>query len=146
MNVRDRIEILKEIEAVAALAGDAVLRGVTQQRIRELYSRPIPGFPGYRATIDGTILGVHGTVLSPWEKDYKRGTGYMKVAPFINGRRIRCLVHTLVALAFHGHPAEDHEIHHKNFKRGDNRPENLEYLTHAEHVALHHDKIAREYF
>ena len=38
-------------------------------------------------------------------------------------------VHQLVALAWLGPVPEGHEVHHSNRIRGDNRPENLEYVT-----------------
>ena len=36
-----------------------------------------------------------------------------------------------------GKPAKGHAVHHKNHKLTDNRPENVETLTHSEHMAGH---------
>jgi len=146
MNVRDRIAILEEIAAVAKLAGNTTLAQAALARRAELYTRPIPGFPGYLATLDGTIIGIYGRELKPWKKDYKRPQNYLKVGPVVDGKIVRAQVHALVALAFHGHPAEGEEIHHINHKHDDNRPENLRYMTRKAHVAEHHRHVLDNYF
>jgi hypothetical protein len=46
--------------------------------------------------------------------------------------------HVLVAETMIGRPLRDDEcVHHINGKRDDNRPENLQVLTQAEHARLH---------
>jgi hypothetical protein len=43
-------------------------------------------------------------------------------------------VHKIIALTFHGPlPTSDYEVNHKNTNKNDNRPDNLEYLTWADH-------------
>lgn len=63
--------------------------------------------------------------------------GYKKVR--LSGKDY--LVHILVAQAFPeicGEWFEGCSVHHKNFNKLDNRPENLIVLTHSEHSKLHY--------
>lgn len=146
MNVKDKIDILHLIANVLSRPYPE-LAFEFREGAKDLYSRKIPGFPGYRATIDGTILGPSGNELATWEKYRKKNTGYQVVAPYVNGKKCPTLVHKLVVLAFQGPLAEGEEIHHKNFNRGDNRPENLYVCkNHEEHVNLHRRHIAENYF
>lgn len=55
--------------------------------------------------------------------------GYRHVALMRDGHRQDCTVHSLVTAAFIGPRPEGHEINHKNLDKGDNRVENLEYVT-----------------
>lgn len=135
-----KIEILRITAASADRAGMYSLAFELNREINALYSKPIPGFPGYRATLDGTIIGKQGHVLSNWRGTDHGRDKYKRVGPMINGVRVRVDVHVLVALAFHGERPEGWEIHHINFDRDDNRPENLEYLPHDKHVGKHKDR------
>jgi hypothetical protein len=51
-----------------------------------------------------------------------------------NGHRRGAQSHCLVMLAFVGKKPEDCEVNHKNMNRGDNRLENLEYITHEKNI------------
>lgn len=63
--------------------------------------------------------------------------GYPTVLMNIDGKRVCRKSHALIALAFLGkRPTPKHQVNHKNGKRNDNRPENLEYLT-AKENTLH---------
>lgn len=55
--------------------------------------------------------------------------GYLHVLLWKDKKRKTCLVHGLVAAAFIGPRAEGLEVDHINKDRGDNRLENLRYLT-----------------
>lgn len=60
----------------------------------------------------------------------------------LGGRNgVKMALHVIVAKAFPdicGEWFEGAAVHHKNFNRGDNRPENLIVLTHSEHSKLHY--------
>ena len=69
--------------------------------------------------------------------------GYYRVSLTINGKTKNILIHSLVAEAFCDKPeGQDLQIHHKNFKKCDNRAVNLEYLTPEQHAQKHaeHEK------
>ncbi|CAN5360610.1 hypothetical protein BH10ACI1_BH10ACI1_02680 [soil metagenome] len=57
-----------------------------------------------------------------------------------NGKRIKKMVHRMVAELFLEQPTTKHQVNHKNGKRNDNRLENLEWVTAQEHV-IHSWKI-----
>ena len=97
--------------------------------------------------------GLKGQKNSSWKSDVKESRyGYIAVRcpnhPF-RGKDDFVFEHRLVAekyLLTNENSVEiegkkylrhDYVVHHKNFDRMDNRPENLEVLTHAEHQRLH---------
>lgn len=68
-------------------------------------------------------------------------SGYPCVSLHVNGDGSTHRVHTLVAKAFIGdppgsigHEPGEYQINHKNRDRTDNRPENLEWVTHMENM------------
>lgn len=93
--------------------------------------RDIPGYPGYKATSDGRIIGKRGKEMTP--SPYP-GTGYVGVTVHVNGRQGRLAVHRAVCLAFHGLPEEGQEVAHKNGIRTDNRAENVRWMSRSENA------------
>jgi len=71
-----------------------------------------------------------GHVYSSWDP-----RGYERIEYRYTGDRVAELrIHRLVAVAQKGHDLFDEKIvHHKNGIKWDNRPENLEVMTRAEH-------------
>lgn len=55
--------------------------------------------------------------------------GYLEVAPMINGKRTKELVHRLIGLAFVQGYEQGLTINHINGVKTDNRPENLEWVS-----------------
>lgn len=71
--------------------------------------------------------------------------GYKATSFFKNGRQRKKMVHRLVYEAFVGPIPEKHEINHLNGIRDDNRPENLEAITHANNVKYSKDVLGADY-
>lgn len=104
--------------------------------------RAIPGSEGrYEVSDLGRVRSLvrGGRILKP----AKSKTGYLMVAPVIDGRNKPRRVHHLVLLAFVGPRPDGAEGCHNNDVPGDNRLVNLRWDTRAANVA---DRKARGYF
>lgn len=102
--------------------------------------RDIPGWEGrYQASTLGRIRSIRRlksgrTTIRVLRVGFKEG--YQQVVLCRNGKKSNQLVHTLVALAYHGPcPASKHSIDHENRLPYDNRPSNLKYATRIEQEA-----------
>jgi len=68
--------------------------------------------------------------------------GYMRWTSNYNGSQDRVYVHRLLAVAEHGFDAvAGNEVHHRNHIKWDNRPDNIEVLSTAEHRREHIDQL-----
>lgn len=92
-------------------------------------TRKIPGYPGYLARDDGRIIGKRGRPMGNGPAE--RGE-YVLIRPVVNGKALAVRTHVLVCLAFHGPAPPGHEVDHIDRDKGNNRPENLRWLTHLE--------------
>ena len=90
--------------------------------------KPIPGFPGYKVSEKGSVIGPDGNKLSP----RKDKDGYERVDLRLDGKRFTRFVHTLVTKAFNGGKVK--EVDHKNNNRTDNNASNLEPVSHKENM------------
>lgn len=107
---------------------------------------PIPDYEElYSASDHGRICSHHPRhkghkkILSPsTQKD-----GYIQLSLSKDKKRRSFLVHSLVLLAFKGQRPPNHIANHIDFDRGNNRPENLEYLTILENVRHSRDRYPR---
>jgi len=70
---------------------------------------------------------------------------YLQIRKMVNWERTYCSAHRLVYHHFFGPIPDGMVINHKNGKKKDNRPENLEVVTHSENVlhAVHVLKVGR---
>jgi len=104
--------------------------------------RTIPGFSVYRCDSDGNVYGTRVERLKPM----MTRPGYYTVNVLSDdGRRQTRLVHRLIALTFLGPIPEGMEVNHKNGIKGDNRAENLEYVTKSENHRHARDVLNRFY-
>lgn len=105
--------------------------------MREIKFRAWDGSGKYVAGSDGLIYSTdfNHTGKTKALKGWLDKDGYPTVLMNIDGKRICRKAHKLVSLAFIGlPPTPKHQVNHKNGVRSDNRPENLEWLTHQENV------------
>lgn len=115
----------------------------------EIEWRIIPGFNDqYEAGSNGQIRrrsAVNrypaGMILKP---SVVKG-GYLRVGLIINKGQPNkeFLVHRLIMLAFRGECPPKYEVNHINFKRDDNRVENLEYCTKGQNIKHSYDHDRR---
>lgn len=66
--------------------------------------------------------------------EHRNPLGYLQVRVMINGVRYHTGAHRLVWLATAGPIPDGMAINHKNGKKDDNRPENLEVVTYSENT------------
>lgn len=67
--------------------------------------------------------------------------GYERVAAGYQGEQYTVLVHRLIAIGEFGFDTvAGNDVHHKNGVPWDNRPSNLEILSHSDHARLHREE------
>ncbi len=69
--------------------------------------------------------------------------GYLCLPLMMAGRMITFTAHKLIALAWLGERPPGGEVNHKNGRKTDNRPKNLEYVTHSQNVQHCYDHLSR---
>jgi hypothetical protein len=97
--------------------------------------KPIPGFSRYEASSLGRLKSLNYKRTGT-ERVLKPGLspdGYLKTVLLRDsGKYHSWTVHLFIAMAFYGIKPEGKEINHINGTKTDNRPENLEYITHSQ--------------
>lgn len=97
-----------------------------------------------------TIYDVSARTIYNWlekydiKREYRKGVthythpdGYEMWKTSVRNKVRRMSVHRLLAIAKYGpEKVKDMDVHHKNGIPWDNRPENIEILTHGEHAAI----------
>lgn len=74
-------------------------------------------------------------------KPYLTANGYERVDIVLDNMRVSKLVHRLTASAFLPAPEKiDMVLHHKDNNKLNNRSDNLEWLTHKQHIEKHYPK------
>ena len=103
--------------------------------------KPVIGFENlYDVSNRGRVRSHHASTRNEWGKypiilSPGNVRGYRQVHLRKDGVGRSGLIHRLVAEAFIGAPpTPEHEVNHKNFDKSDNRPDNLEWITHAENT------------
>jgi hypothetical protein len=75
----------------------------------------------------------------PTRVDRRERGGYLTVRLFYNGKTEIKYIHRLVATAFVPNHMDKPFVNHRNGNKLDNRPKNLEWVTHAENIQHAHD-------
>lgn len=83
-----------------------------------------------------TGLKAGGTLLRPCKRvrAEREWGGYLQIRAMVNWKRYHCQAHRLVFHHFHGPIPDGVPLNHKNGKKMDNRPENLELTTYSENI------------
>ncbi len=108
----------------------------TPEEIESEEWRPIPDAAGYyEASSLGRVRRTKsitrtkaGLILAP-----SMSKGYLQLTLWRGGRKLCRSVHLFVAAAFIGPCPSGHETNHKDGKKLNNRADNLEYLSKADH-------------
>jgi hypothetical protein len=111
--------------------------------------RTIAVRPGFEISSYGRVRSVDRFIQDRrgqrrWRKGQLRtirhnNRGYCQVMLTETGQKPKMFsVHALVAEAFIGPRPDRHDINHKDRDKGNNRPENLEYVTHRENQKHSH--------
>ena len=91
--------------------------------------RSIPGYPEYEASSLGRIRSLKSG-KARIIKQHSHCKGYLRAALKNENGKYHCICsHRYIALAFIPNPEGLPEVNHKNGKKADNRPENLEWVT-----------------
>ena len=105
--------------------------------------RVIPSYENYAVSNLGRIMRLVNAGNTYAGKILKvavnKKYGYRMADLYMNGKRSLCKVGKLVALAFLGPCPSGKEVNHKNGIKTEDKPENLEYITHSENIQHAYD-------
>ena len=93
--------------------------------------RACPSWPGYQASNVGRVMSPLGCL----QKMRMNNLGYLKVAGVRRGAEKKAQsAHRMVADAWLGKCPKGKEVDHKDHDKANNRPENLQYITHRQNI------------
>lgn len=93
--------------------------------------KKIPGFTNYSISESGEIR--NDTRGKP-VKSTKRRDGYRDVTLRVDKKRVRVMVHRLVAMTYLDNPSDKPQVNHKDNVRDNNHYTNLEWVTASENI------------
>jgi len=100
--------------------------------------RTIDGYENYQVSNTGQVKNIKtGRILV----SFAQKTGYHSVILCREGKQATKYVHKLVAKAFIPNPENKKEVNHKNFRKNDNRVENLEWVTRQENMLYNSEHL-----
>lgn len=108
--------------------------------------KPVVGFENfYLVSRQGEVIALRNKNGKKTLKPYKDKDGYLRVRLYGDKKKLWIGIHKIVAMAFLENPRNCEMINHKNFKRDDNRVENLEWCNSLENVkySIKHYKGAK---
>lgn len=103
----------------------------------------IPGYSKYLASTEGRVVSKK-TGLPVQQKHRKDGYVDVLVSPDIGPKYHLQLEHRMICKAFNG-LSDKRCVNHKNGIKKDNRPDNLEWVTHSENIRHSMDVLKNKY-
>ena len=97
--------------------------------INNTFYTPIPHFEGYFISRTGSV---YSSISNKILKTYKNRKNYLCIDLVQNGKRIKCRIHSLVALTFIGERPLGMQVRHLDGNPLNNSPENLAYGTQSD--------------
>lgn len=115
-----------------------VEKRMTQEEIADLINTPQTTISTY---LNEAGIEIRTSLDYTHPSIYFSGDGYLTCRHRDVNRRKAFRVHRLQAVAYHGFDeVAGNQVHHKNGVRWDNRMENLEVLSHPDHLKRHHEQ------
>jgi hypothetical protein len=93
--------------------------------------KDIPGFPGYKATVDGKIWSDKSRRFL---RQYSEIGGYPKIDLSVSCKKIKCKVHRLIAETFCEKPEGCNVVNHLDNTKTNNHASNLEWGTQSSNL------------
>ena len=105
---------------------------------------PIKGYEAvYEVSYDGKVRSIRaGKIMATYIAGW--GMNYEYVDLSYKGKRKKCRVHRLVALAFIPNPYRKSQVNHKDFNTLNNHGDNLEWMTDQENSMYNYFMTAHE--
>lgn len=101
----------------------------------------VDGFENYLVSNKGRVMNSKtGKILRPYDSH-----GYEKVDLYRNGKRKKLKVHRLVAKAFVDNPQHLDTVNHLDEVKGNNRADNLEWLSLGDNIRYSLAKPVEQY-
>jgi len=98
----------------------------------------IPGFPNYTISTDGIVYSNQAGRIPKIIKSRIDRAGYVTVRLSANGHVTTFFLHRLVAQVYIPNPTNLTHVNHINGDKLDNRPDNLEWVSHAVNILHAH--------
>jgi len=99
--------------------------------------KEIVGYPGYKVSNLGRVMGIHGKILAGSKTQH--GYKTVLICPDVNTRK-RLLIHRIVATAFIDNPDNKPTVDHIDRNKNNNCVENLRWATNHENN-MNKDKL-----
>ncbi len=113
---------------------------MAKRKPRQADLKPIPGYPGYRVSKDGVVVGLYGRPKKPQFAP----SGYLCINAQVSGKAKKLSIHDAVLLAFVGPPPPGFVCKHCDGDRTNNHLTNLKWAPYSEQESRPDGPFQRE--